>query len=161
MQISKESGAAGDVGTNTLTSVANTSPWGEIVMVERAGRRRVAAPYICRRFRLAQFGSGQTVEDSGVEKDQSHLSVATCRSHGGTGPGEHQPAGPVRVPLRPTQAGLVRSRVHHAEVSAGGRTAQLPLGLPEGRRSDDGPQCGDGEETPAAAAAEFASRLRV
>lgn len=116
-------------------------------MVEQTGRRRVAAAYIWPRWRLAQFGPGPT-----VEKEPSHLSVVTCReprpSHGGTGPGEHQPAGPVRVPLRPSQAGLVRSRVHHAEVGAGGRTAQLPLGLPEGRRSEDGAQCGAGEETP-------------
>lgn len=90
--------------------------------------------------------------DSVLERDQSNFSYVSrpfgsqLWGHGGTGPGEHQPAGQVRVPFGPSEAGLVRSGVHHAEVSAGGRTAQLPLGFPEGRRSDNGPQCGAGEE---------------
>lgn len=85
--------------------------------------------------------------DRASETDQSNFSSSSLWGHGGTGPGEHQPAGQVRVPLGPSEAGLVRSRVYHAEVSAGGRTAQLPLGFPEGRRSDHGPQRGAGEES--------------
>lgn len=68
------------------------------------------------------------------------------RGHGGAGPGEHQPVGPVRVPLGAAEARLVRRGVHHAQVRAGSRTAQLPLGFPEGRRSDHGHRRGAGEE---------------
>lgn len=67
------------------------------------------------------------------------------RCHGGAGPGEHQPAGPVYVPLRPPRTRLVRGRVHLAEVGSGSRTAQLPLGLPEGGRGEGGRQRGAGE----------------
>lgn len=67
------------------------------------------------------------------------------QSHGGTGPGEHQPAGPLRVPLRSSSARFVRSCVHHAEVCTGSRTSQLPLGLWEGRGGDHGHQRGAGE----------------
>lgn len=80
-QKSKESEPAGVVQTNTLTSVANTSPWGEIVMVDLVGRRRVALAYICGRFRLTLFGPGQTAEDFVLERDQCNLCVAACREH--------------------------------------------------------------------------------
>lgn len=83
------------------------------------------------------------------KRDQSEFPLrvaASLRGHGGTGPGEHQPVGPVGVPLGAAEARLVRRGVHHAQVRAGSRTAQLPLGFPEGRRSDHGHQCGAGEE---------------
>lgn len=124
----------------------------------------MAVAHIFRRFRLARFGSGETVKESpntntlihrhcAGKRDQSEfpLRVAASlsepvRGHGGAGPGEHQPVGPVRVPLGAAEARLVRRGVHHAQVCAGSRTAQLPLGFPEGRRSDHGHQCGAGEE---------------
>lgn len=68
---------------------------------------------------------------------------------GGTRPGEHQPAGPLRLSCRPAAARLIRCRVHYAEVCARSRAAQLPLGFPEGWRSDHCHHRGAGEPSPA------------
>lgn len=69
--------------------------------------------------------------------------------HGGTRPGEHQPAGPLRISCGPPTPRLIRCRVHYAEVCARSRTAQLPLGFPEGWRSNHRHHRGAGEASPA------------
>lgn len=73
------------------------------------------------------------------------LWAGRCHDHGGTGPGEHQHAGPVCVSCRSATARLVWCRVHHAEVCTGSRTPQFPLGFPEGRGSEHRHLCGAGK----------------
>lgn len=68
--------------------------------------------------------------------------------HGGTRPGEHQPAGPLRVSCGTAAARLLRRRVHYAEVCARSRAAKLPLGFPEGWRRDHRHHRGAGEASP-------------
>lgn len=88
-------------------------------------------------------------------KDAPHLRGTFLESrlllllgHGGTSPGEHQPTGPLSVSCGPAAARFRRCRLHHAEVCARSRAAQLSLGFPEGWRSEHRHHCGAGEAPP-------------
>lgn len=149
----RESGQA-----NILTLVSHLSPQSEMLIVKKSSWTTwdVAARLYMRMAAtspgLAKVGCTEIFAQthscwSFLKFLSESRSELVQQDHGGTGPGEHQPSGPLRVSRRPPSARLVRRGVHHAEVGAGSRAAQLPLGLSEGGGSDHSHHCGDGECT--------------
>lgn len=135
---------------NVLTLVSNVSPGSKMVNCQKVQLDHVSCPtgptYL---YVPPVCGDGSTswTKSPAHTVTQPYIQPHLVQDHGGTGPGEHQPAGPVCVPRWPSTARVFWSHLYFIEVRPRSRIVELSMGFPEGWRSEHCHHSGDGESS--------------